>query len=86
VTPWPGAYTYLDGKLLKIFKVRTADGSGVPGTVIRAGREGMEIACSGGSLLIDELQLEGKKRLPAAEFVAGGRVQPGMVLQSKVNG
>jgi methionyl-tRNA formyltransferase len=80
VTPWPGAYTWLDGKLLKIFKVRAANGTGAPGTVLTAGRNGIEVACSGGSLLIDELQLEGKRRLPAAEFLAGCHLSPGMNL------
>ncbi|GAM09885.1 methionyl-tRNA formyltransferase [Geobacter sp. OR-1] len=83
VTPWPGAYTYLDGKLLKIFRVRTADGTGTPGSVLQADKSGIEIACSGGSILVDELQLEGKKRLPAAEFLAGCRLSPGMTLGTR---
>jgi methionyl-tRNA formyltransferase len=83
VTPWPGAYSYLDGKLLKVFRVRTADGSGTPGSVLRADKSGIEIACSGGSIYIDELQLEGKKRLPAAEFLAGCKLASGMTLGSK---
>ncbi|MBT0665354.1 methionyl-tRNA formyltransferase [Geobacter pelophilus] len=83
VTPWPGAYTYLDGKLLKVFRVRTADGSGAPGSVLRADKSGIEIACSGGSIFVDELQLEGKKRLPAAEFLAGCKLVDGMTLGSR---
>lgn len=83
VTPWPGAYSYLDGKLLKIFKVRISNGDATPGTVLKADREGLEIACSGGSLLIEELQLEGKKRMASSDFVAGGRILPGMTLQAK---
>ncbi len=80
VTPWPGAYTWLDGKMLKIFKARTAAGSGAPGTVLQAGKNGLEIACSGGSLVIEELQLEGKKRMPAADFLAGYKIAPGTLL------
>lgn len=83
VTPWPGAYSYLDEKLLKIFRVRISDGTGKPGTVLKADREGIEIACSGGSLFIEELQLEGKKRLTAADFLAGCRLAPGMFLGAK---
>jgi len=83
VTPWPGAYSYLDAKLVKIFKTRISDGSGQPGTVLQADRNGIEVACSGGSLFIEELQLEGKKRLAASEFIAGVKLAPGTLLGSK---
>jgi methionyl-tRNA formyltransferase len=80
MNPWPGAFTYLDGKLVKIYRVATGDGSGAPGTVLAAGRDGIEVACNGGSVLLQELQLEGKKRLKAKEFLAGCRIGPGAVL------
>lgn len=80
LTPWPGAYTYLDGKMLKIFRCRTAGGTGMPGKVLQADRTGFTIACSDGTLLIEELQLEGKKRLSARDFLAGYNVKPGAIL------
>ncbi len=80
MNPWPGAFTFLEGKSLKIFRVRTAEGSGAPGAVLAAGRDGIEVACGGGSLILDELQLEGKKRLTAGDFLAGRRLSPGIVL------
>ncbi len=80
VTPWPGAYTWLDGKMLKVFRASVASGSGAPGTVLQAGKNGLEIACREGSLVIEELQLEGKKRMRAADFLAGYRVAPGTPL------
>ena len=80
VTPWPGAYTRLDGKTLKIFRTRTADGSGTPGTVLQAGKNGLEVACTGGSLVIEELQLEGKKRMTASDFLAGYKIAVGTEL------
>ncbi len=83
MTPWPGAFSYLDDKLLKVYKVQTATGSGVPGTVLAASREGIEVACGEGSLLISELQLEGKKRMAAGDFLAGYKVQPGLALGRK---
>jgi methionyl-tRNA formyltransferase len=83
MTPWPGAYSHLDDKFLKVYRVQTAAGSGAPGEVLKAGRDGIEIACGNGSVLIVELQLEGKKRLPAAEFLAGCRLEPGLVLGKK---
>jgi methionyl-tRNA formyltransferase len=80
VTPWPGAYTWLDGKLLKVFRIRVGNAAGTPGSVVRADREGLEVACQGGSVIIDELQLEGKKRLAAAEFLAGYQIPAGTAL------
>lgn len=83
VTPWPGAYTALDGKLLKLFRARTGSGHGVPGTVLTADRSGLEVACDGGSVIIGELQLEGKRRLAVGDFLAGCRLLPGSVLEAK---
>jgi methionyl-tRNA formyltransferase len=82
LTPWPGAYTWLDGKILKIFRAAgSSTVAGEPGTVISAGRNGLEVACNGGSIVITELQLEGKRRLASPEFLAGYRVVPGTRLE-----
>jgi len=83
LTPWPGAFTYLDGSTLKICRATTADGTGSPGIVLSAGKNGIEVACSGGSIIIQELQLEGRKRLTAPEFLAGCKIAPGLVLGKK---
>jgi methionyl-tRNA formyltransferase len=83
LTPWPGAYTALDGKTLKVYRTRIGSGNGAPGTVLQAAKTGLEVACGNGSLWIDELQLEGKKRLPATEFLAGCRIEPGTMLGQK---
>lgn len=80
MNPWPGTYTMIDGKMLKIFRAQGSTGDGAPGTVLEVGRDGIEVACGDGSIVITELQLEGKKRLPAAEFLAGCRLEPGTVL------
>jgi methionyl-tRNA formyltransferase len=83
MTPWPGAFSYLDDKLLKVYRVQSASGTGAPGEVLAVGRDGIEVACGAGSVIIFELQLEGKKRLPAAEFLAGCKLEPGMLLGKK---
>jgi methionyl-tRNA formyltransferase len=75
---WPGASAILDGQVVKILRARTGEGSGLPGTVLRADRQGIEVACLDGSLIIEELQLAGKKRLDAASFLAGYPVAPGV--------
>jgi methionyl-tRNA formyltransferase len=79
-TPWPGAYTSLDDKTLKLYKVSVTDGGGAPGVIIAAGKDGIDVACGSGCLRIEELQLEGRKRLSAADFLAGYRLEPGSCL------
>ncbi len=83
MSPWPGAFTRLDGKLLKIYKVRTdsmgSEEDSSPGMVLKADRDGIEVACGSGSVIIDELQLEGRKRLPAGELLAGYKIAPGTI-------
>ena len=70
--PWPGAFCALHGESLKIFKTIPEKGvGGKPGRVVSAGGDGVRIACGQGILLVRELQLAGKKRLPAAEFLKG---------------
>jgi methionyl-tRNA formyltransferase len=79
-TPWPGAATSLDGKTLKLCKAVAGTDAGTPGEVLRADRDGVVVACGEGSVKILELQLEGRKRLPVAEFLAGCRLVPGIRL------
>ena len=76
-TPWPGSFTRLEGALLKVHQVALGQGSGAPGTVLSAGGPGIEIACGEGSLFLAEVQLEGKRRMSAAEFLAGRKLQVG---------
>jgi methionyl-tRNA formyltransferase len=79
---WPGACTTIDHQVLKIFRTRVGTGSGEPGTVLRATKGCFEVACQSGSLLLQELQLSGKKRLDCASFLAGCPVAEGTRLGS----
>jgi methionyl-tRNA formyltransferase len=78
--PKPGAYTSLGGERLKLFRPSIMDGceKAVPGTVINADENGITIATGDGCLIIHELFLAGKKRLPAAEFLRGRPIPKGM--------
>ena len=71
--PWPCATAVLDGKTCKLFK--TAPGketSAAPGTILSAGKQGIEVACGDGkSVLILELQGEGGKSMDAASYLCG---------------
>jgi methionyl-tRNA formyltransferase len=79
---WPGAYTFLDGLVLKIYRARVSTGSGLPGQVLRADKKGLEVACLTGSLIIEEVQLAGKKRLDIASFLSGYAISEGTLLGS----
>ncbi len=68
---WPGVVTWLDNAPLKIYRTVPCQGSGEPGSVLAAGREGIEVACGQGSLLITELQAAGSRRMDAGSFLAG---------------
>ena len=78
--PWPGAYTSLDGETLKLAATAPEDGGGATGTVLSADAGGMRVACGAGVLRIGALQLPGKKRLPAAEFLRGRPLPAGTCL------
>ena len=77
--PWPGAFSHIGGKLLKIHraKVVAADTTGTPGEVLKADTEGLWIATSSGVLELEEVQLENRKRLSGVEFLRGARIRPG---------
>lgn len=66
---WPIAQTTLHGKMLKIYRASLGKGNGDPGTVIAT--DPLTIACSEGAVVIEELQLEGKKRMDAKTFLIG---------------
>ncbi len=82
LSPTPSAHTLLTGKKLKIFMAmtETATVSDAPGTVVGETAVGLRVAAGNGYVLLRELQLEGKKRLAARDFLRGIRIAPGQVL------
>jgi methionyl-tRNA formyltransferase len=78
---WPGAYTSINGQVLKIFRTTVGEGAGQPGTIVKASKGELEVACLSGSLFIEELQLAGKKRLDAGSFLAGFPISAGTLLE-----
>jgi methionyl-tRNA formyltransferase len=67
--PWPGAFMEINGRHLKIFSASIIDLSGQPGEIL--GSEKLVIAAGSGALSLNEVQLEGKRRMSAAEFLRG---------------
>ena len=83
MTAWPGAFTTAQGKTLKVLESRVgaAEGTaGTAGTVLVAGKEGIEVACGAGTLRILRAQVEGRKALGPAELVGGRALVAGMAL------
>ena len=80
MAPWPGAYCFLGGKRVKLHRTRVVSHAAQtqpPGTVLRADRHGVDVACGEGVVGLTELQPEGRKRQAAGQFVAGHRLQVG---------
>lgn len=80
---WPSAYTYYRGKTLKIWEAdvieEEKEGAG-PGSVTRVEKDFFDVASGKGVLRVSSLQLEGKKRMPAREFLLGYEIKPGLML------
>ena len=82
MNPWPSAYTSLNGKSLKLWlaDVVCKEYDGIPGEILEAGNEGILVKTGEDLLLIQELQLEGKKRMDTAAFLRGYTVDKGWIL------
>lgn len=86
--PWPSAYTFLDGKTLKIWKAEVEEYQdkenkpAKPGEVVEVRKDAIAVMTGEGILVIKELQLEGKKRMPCGAFLLGYPITVGTVLGS----
>ena len=84
MNPWPSAYTFLNNKTLKVWKCSVESGScgkDVPGTITDVDKKGIHVACGEGTLILEEVQLEGKKRMETDAFLRGYHVTAGTVLK-----
>jgi methionyl-tRNA formyltransferase len=83
MTPWPGAFTFHEGKRFKIFNAISvkADVSQAPGTIIKGFADELRVATSKGVLSILEIQGASGKRLKIADFLRGYRMPPGTILK-----
>ncbi len=77
MTPWPGARVMLAGQPVAIGKTRRVEGAGMSGTVLKADKSGVVVACGQDALLLEEVQLPGKRMMPAAAWVAGRGIAAG---------
>lgn len=82
--PWPGSYTRFRGRRLIFWCARVDDSARVdapPSTVLDVEGPGLRVACGEGTVLVIEgMQVEGRQRVTAREFVNGARIEPGVML------
>ena len=75
--PWPGAFTHIGGKLLKVWEVQPVPASGKAGDIIDADKTSFTVACGDGAVRILVLQPEGKKKMDTSAFLLGNRIEIG---------
>lgn len=91
LNPWPSAYTGLSGKILKIWscevlelsareKQTAKENAWSCGTILAVGKDFFTVLTGEGALAVKELQLEGKRRMTAEEFLRGYTLTPGLLL------
>jgi methionyl-tRNA formyltransferase len=76
-TPWPGLFTTFGGQGLKVLQLSVREGEGKPGEVLSADKSGIEVCCGAGSLLLTQLQPEGKRAMDAAAFLSSRKIERG---------
>lgn len=81
LNPWPSAYTFLDGKMLKIWKAEVCkkNSDAAPGTCVREEND-LYVATGEGFLKFLEVQIEGKKRMAVSDFLRGHDIHTGYIL------
>lgn len=78
LSPWPVASTKLNGKVLKIFETRLAEGKGKPGEILNTNP--LTIACGEGAVVVNTVQLQGKKKMDSKAFLQGHKLEKGTVI------
>lgn len=80
--PWPGAWCESPYGKMKIWKTRIGQGhtDREPGTIVAVGKDGIEVACGVGLILIEEIQMPNKKRMHVSEYIKGNTIEIGKIL------
>lgn len=80
--PWPGAWCNSDYGKIKVWKTKVLEKShnGKYGEVLNVDKKGIEVACGENTLLIIDIQMPNKKRMPVCEFIKGNSIEKGTIL------
>jgi methionyl-tRNA formyltransferase len=84
LSPWPGAYTYVNGERWVLWRVAVGlETSGaVPGTVTKVSKDRVEVATGDGTIQLIEIQPSNSRRMTMAQYLAGHRLAEGLKLQA----
>ena len=84
LSPWPGAYTYVNGERWTLCRVSVGEEShnAAPGTVTKVTKDRIDVATGGGTLQILDIQPSNSRRMTVAQYLAGHRVTEGVRLQA----
>jgi methionyl-tRNA formyltransferase len=77
VQPWPGSWFELPGKRVKVLSMRPVEGRGEPGVVLGVDSSGVAVATGAGAILLQQVQPEGKRPMPAADWARGAHIGVG---------
>ena len=82
MNPWPGAFTCLGDKILKIFNssVLQSEKKEIPGTICSLTSGGIKVATGEGLLMVTQVQLQGRRKMGVDEFLRGHKIVPGTIL------
>ena len=82
VTPWPGGYTYYKGEVMKVWRAKKIQTcvEGVPGAILGVDKDGILVKTLDGALIIEEIQMPNKKRMPVCEYIKGNCIDIGTML------
>lgn len=83
IIPWPVAYTFYNGNMIKIWRAENKNQGTYsnPGEILCVSKEGIEVACRKGSILIKELQELGSKRMDTNAYLNGHNIDTGVLLK-----
>ena len=82
LSPFPGAYSFLEGKMIKILAAEALGGpvGGNPGRIGGPSERGLAVEAGNGHVYLREVQMEGRKKMPARDFLKGYRLPPEAIL------
>ncbi len=85
LSPWPGAYTFFEGKLIKILETEAVPGEGEPGMVYAPDRSTLAVGTGSGLLRIVGIQPEGKRPMNSGDFLQGHREIVGKKFEARIS-
>ncbi|MDF2877681.1 MAG: methionyl-tRNA formyltransferase [Clostridia bacterium] len=81
LNPWPAGYTYYKGEIVKIWQAKPMDDTSkeAPGTILAVDKKGICVQTGQGCLVIEEIQMPNKKRMPVSEYIKGNVIDQGIM-------